>query len=137
MLGADVVVYGPDARNGAAAVEELFGEVGVTARVGTVEGPPPGLLLASIPIRLLYEQIGTAAERRVADLVGRLSSHQRLIVFQDTETGVQVVVGPGLPEQAFGLLATIDLALYTFGPLLYSVGPGEWRSVLDEWAAAR
>ena len=60
------------------------------------------------------------------------TSSPQVLVLQDSTTGVQVVLEPDLPDEAFEQLLTFDLATIRRGPLHYDRHCRRWRSELDE-----
>jgi len=56
----------------------------------------------------------------------------RPMVLQDTATGIQVVLEPGLPDEAYQQLLSLDLSQFQLGPVHYDSGQSRWRSELDE-----
>jgi hypothetical protein len=58
-----------------------------------------------------------------------------VLILQDKTTGVQVVLEPDLPDEAFEQLLVFDLAAIRRGPLHYDQRRRQWRSELDEATA--
>ena len=58
-----------------------------------------------------------------------------VLILQDKTTGVQVVLEPGLPDEAFEQLLVFDLAAIRRGPLHYDQRRRQWRAELDEATA--
>ncbi|MFD6431974.1 hypothetical protein [Streptomyces venezuelae] len=56
----------------------------------------------------------------------------RPIVLQDASTGLDIVLEPDLPAEAYERLTALDLTEFAVGPLHYDRDRGRWRSVLDE-----
>jgi hypothetical protein len=63
-------------------------------------------------------------------------SARRVLVLQDSTTGVQVVLEPDLPSQASQQLLRFDLTTIHRGPLHYDRHRRQWRSELDETATS-
>ncbi|MFI1678356.1 hypothetical protein [Streptomyces sp. NPDC020607] len=56
----------------------------------------------------------------------------RPIVLQDATTGLDIVLEPDLPAEAYEQLTALDLTEFSVGPLHYDRDRARWRSVLDE-----
>lgn len=131
-----------------AEVEDAFRSVGVEPSAGAARrelGAGAWTLAATLPVgaflTALVEQAAADAWRRLAEFVGRLRRARRdeagapgrLLVLTDRESGLQVVLEPDLPPEAFRQLLALDLSAYRHGPLHYDASRGRWRSELDEW----
>ena len=101
------------------------------------------LVLAALPVQSfvnqLAEDLGSDAYIRLKDFVTRILHRQRvspeaarLLVFQDTATGVQIVLEPDLPPEGYQELLHFDLSAIRRGPLHYDIQHHRWRSELDE-----
>ena len=97
----------------------------------------------AVPLKPFYEQLAeefaTDAHRQLKTLSGKIlgrseerASSPQVLVLQDSTSGVQVVLEPDLPEEAFEQLLTFDLATIRRGPLHYDRHRRRWRSELDE-----
>lgn len=104
----------------------------------------PWLVVVTLPLQLflstLMQELAGDAYTRLKALVGRVLHHEqqrdegrRVLVFQDTATGAQVVLEHDLPPEGYRQLFRVDLAALTHGPLHYDRSKHEWRSELDEW----
>jgi hypothetical protein len=144
MLAADVAIYGRNEDE--ARVRDAFRDLDVNARVRTAAyGRDSGsswVVLASIPTRMLFENMaarGAGMASQLRELVRRITVSEDggsvgLLMLQDTETGIQVVLAPNLPDAALQSLPGIDLLGFTFGPVHYDAGTSAWRSLFDERA---
>ncbi|MFF1376241.1 hypothetical protein [Streptomyces sp. NPDC058308] len=112
----------------------------------------PWIVLASLPLQAFLSGLGAEAVKDAYDTFkgvvrrtarpaspapGALDDAVRAarpIVLQDAATGLDVVLEPDLPAEAYALLAALDLTGFTKGPLHYDRARGRWRSVLDEAA---
>ncbi|WP_409469479.1 hypothetical protein [Streptomyces sp. HC307] len=54
------------------------------------------------------------------------------VVLQDPATGLQIILGPHLDEEAYRKLRALDLSQYTHGPVRYDTAEGRWLSDIDE-----
>jgi hypothetical protein len=122
--------------------------VGVTSRVRVVPvrrglDQLNWLLLVALPLQGFLTAVGGQLAqdayreftKRVRRLLGRgeqKAGKSRPVVFQDTATGVQVVLEPGIPEEGYQQLLSLDLSQFRLGPVHYDVGQRRWRSELDE-----
>jgi hypothetical protein len=147
-LPADVLVAGQLADHEAAQLVHEFETVGLTAELREVAprrslGDIAWLALLAVPLKPFYEQLAkdfaTDAHQRLKTLTGKLcqraakpTGSSRVIVLQDSTTGVQVALEPDLPDEAFEQLLTFDLATIRRGPLHYDRHRRQWRSELDE-----
>ncbi|MEU6992690.1 hypothetical protein ABZ953_18800 [Streptomyces sp. NPDC046465] len=103
------------------------------------------IVLVSLPLQSFLSGLGAEAVkdaydtfkgvvRRTARPAAPTAGPARPIVLQDAATGLDVVLEPDLPAEAYALLAALDLAEFTVGPLHFDRAQGRWRSVLDEAA---
>ena len=123
--------------------------LGVTADVRDVAprrslGDIAWLALIAIPLKPFYEQLlknfADDAHHRLKALAGKIfhrsqqsaASPGRVLVLQDHTTGIQVVLEPDLPDQAYHQLLAFDLTTIRRGPLHYDQHRNQWRSELDE-----
>lgn len=132
----------------------VFSAVGITAQVRTV--PPRRdavtlgwIVLAALPLQAFLSAIGAkAAEDSYAKLraaIRRLAGHHQTgeppagkplpLVLQDSSTGLQIILEPGLPAGAYRQLIALDLTRFHIGPLHYDQQQHRWRSELDETSA--
>jgi hypothetical protein len=138
----------PEEANG---LVQNFETVGMTA---TLREVPPRrslddiawLVLAAVPLKPFFEQLAqdfaTDAYKRLATLVGKIfhgrlsqaTESPRVFLLQDSETGVQIVIEPDLPDESYQQLVTLDLSTIRHGPVHYDRHQHRWRSELDEAA---
>ena len=132
----------------AAELIQSFTAVGLVADLREVPprrslGDIAWLALVAVPLKPFYEQLAkdfaADAHRRLKTLTGKVlhraekpTRSPRLLVLQDNTSGVQVVIEPDLPDEAFEQLLTFDLATIRRGPLHYDRHRRRWRSELDE-----
>lgn len=114
----------------------------VSARRGL--GDIAWLALLAVPLKPFYEQLlndfADDAHQQLKKLAGKLLHRRRLpgagdrqvLVLQDSATGVQVVLEPDLPDQAYQQLLRVDLTAIRQGPVHYDQHRHQWRSELDE-----
>lgn len=160
-LTAEVFVHSRSDSETEQVFLDLLFDTGVTAQVRVV--PPhrgfdqlTWLLLAVLPLQAFLSEFGKklgedssarlqAAVRRLADRDGKAAEVDRasqsggrptLLVFQDAATGLQVVLEPDLPAEAYRQLTALDLAQFRIGPLHYDQTLRRWRSELDEASRA-
>ena len=99
--------------------------------------------LVAVPLKPFYEQLAkdfaTDAHCRLKTLTGKIlgrtekpTGSPQVLVLQDSTTGVQVVLEPDLPDEAFEQLLVFDLAAIRRGPLHYDRHRRQWRSELNE-----
>lgn len=127
---------------------EDFETIGLTADLREVSprrfmGDIAWFVLAVLPLQPFLDKL---AEDFAADAYERLKTFatgfllkrrsstgpQRILVLQDTLTGVQVVLEPDLPPERYQQLLSFDLFTIRSGPLHYDLRRGQWRSELDE-----
>jgi hypothetical protein len=148
-LHADVLFAGQLSDHEAAELVQEFEMVGSTAELREVSprrslGDIAWLALVALPLKPFYEQLAkdfaTDAHRRLKALTGKMiyrraekpTSSPQVLVLQDSTTGVQVILEPDLPDEAFEQLLAFDLAAIRRGPLHYDRHRRRWRSELDE-----
>jgi hypothetical protein len=133
-------------------VDALSG-CGVTARVRIVppvreSGPLTWIVLIALPLQGFLSVMGTKIAEdsyaRLRTAIQRLIGHPRQpadqqgagrprpLVLQDGVTGLQIVIEPDLPGEAYGQLLGLDLSSFRLGPLHYDRAARRWRSELDE-----
>lgn len=111
----------------------------------------PWIVLASLPLQAFLSGLGAEAVKDAYDAfkgvvrrVARPASpapgtlgdarEARPMVLRDAVTGLDVVLEPDLPSEAYETLTALDLTEFAVGPLHYDRAQGRWRSVLDEAA---
>lgn len=151
-MRADVVIYGAAPSNVAEVAEEAFRAHSIEAKVGRApyEATDGGswVLLVEISLARFLDALGSTqaggqgtggepawpALRAFIEVLARgEAAIAGLVLLRDEETGIEVVLGPGLPDDAYRALVRLDLAAYSFGPLHYDAGSRRWRSLFDEW----
>ncbi|MFE0178107.1 hypothetical protein ACFWZ2_37940 [Streptomyces sp. NPDC059002] len=111
----------------------------------------PWIVLAALPLQAFLTGLGAEAvkdayeafkgvvrkvARPSAPAPGALGEARpaRPLVLRDQTTGLDVVLEPDLPAEAYDRLVGLDLASFGAGPLHYDRAQGRWRSILDEAA---
>ncbi|WP_409238213.1 hypothetical protein [Streptomyces sp. PA5.6] len=116
----------------------------------------PWIVLASLPLQAFLTGLGAEAVKDAYDafkgVVRRTARPEsrtpvappgaqqarpegavaRPIVLQDASTGLDIVLEPDLPAEAYERLTALDLTEFAVGPLHYDRDRGSWRSLLDE-----
>lgn len=150
IVKADVLMAREIPADEVAWIVGAFASVGVTADL-RIAGPRRSfgtvgwLILAALPLQPffsqladdfaddVYEQLKTFVSRLLhrkhADTEDR---PRRVLVLQDTATGVQVVLEPDLSAESIRQLMSFDLTTIRHGPLHYDAQQRRWRSELDE-----
>jgi hypothetical protein len=127
---------------------ESLAALGVTGQAKVVPvrralGQLHWLVLIALPLQAFLSTVGRQAaedayqgfRKVVRGLLTRgepEAKAPRPIVFQDTSTGIQVVLEPDLPDDGYEQLLRLDLSQFRLGPVLYDRTQGRWRSQLDE-----
>ncbi|MEV0258890.1 hypothetical protein AB0H82_32090 [Streptomyces sp. NPDC050732] len=117
----------------------------------------PWIVLASLPLQAFLSGLGAEAVKDAYDAFKgvvrrtarpaspadgtmgearetRETREARPMVLRDAVTGLDIVLEPDLPAEAYETLTALDLAEFAVGPLHYDRAQGRWRSVLDEAA---
>ena len=148
-LTADVLFAGKLSAEEAAQLAQEFETVGLTADLREVSprrsiGDIAWLVLAAVPLKPFFDQLAkdtaTDAYQRLHSLVGKIchgrqpqaAESPKVLLLQDSTTGVQIVLEPDLPAEAHQQLLTFDLTTIHRGPLHYDRHRRQWRSELDE-----
>ncbi|QEU91087.1 hypothetical protein [Streptomyces kanamyceticus] len=109
----------------------------------------PWIVLVSLPLQAFLSGLGAEAvkdayeafkgvvrkaARPAEPAPGALGAARpaRPLVLRDQATGLDVVLEPDLPAEAYDRLVGLDLTEFAVGPLHYDRALGRWRSVLDE-----
>lgn len=103
----------------------------------------PWLVLIALPLQpflnTLVEKLASDTYTGLKALVVRVFRHRhepedgtRVLILEDTVTGVQVVLEPDLPAEGYHQLQRLDLSTITRGPLRYDRSKREWRCEFDE-----
>ena len=147
---ASVLVASSDLSDEAAAqLIEDFHSVGVTAELRQVSprrslGEIAWLALAVVPLKPFFDQLikdfADDAYQRLRTCIVKLfrlhpsppTEPPRVLLLQDSTTGIQVVLEPDLPVRAYKQLLSFDFATLRRGPLHYDQHRRRWRSELDE-----
>lgn len=153
-MTAEVFLDGNVADADTGSLLNVFSTAGITAQVRTV--PPRRdavtlgwFVLAVLPLQAFLSAIGAkTAEDSYAKLraaIRRLTGHHEAgeppvgqplpLVLQDSSTGLQIILEPGLPADAYRQLTALDLTRFRIGPLHYDQQQHRWRSELDEASA--
>jgi hypothetical protein len=124
-------------------VIEAFATAGVAAtiRLAPAQRSLNGaewLVLAVLPLHAFLSGLGSnLAEdlyQGLKDVVGRIlrrskpGRHKRALVLQDTATGLQVVLEPDLPIEAYRELVALDLSAFHVGTVRYNRSRNAWQS---------
>jgi hypothetical protein len=147
-LEADVLVDAEVPVEQERLLVDALAQLGVTARTRVVPARRGveqlgWLVLASLPLQAFLTELGTSvadeAVQALRSLVRRLlhrdppsPGDQRPMVLRDAATGLQVVLEPDLPDEAFRELVGLDLSQFRLGPVHFDRHRGRWRSELDE-----
>ncbi|MFD4629253.1 hypothetical protein ACFVYR_05030 [Streptomyces sp. NPDC058284] len=110
----------------------------------------PWIVLASLPLQAFLSGLGAeavkdayASFRGVVRRTARPATPAdpgagrcgvRPVVLQDAASGLDVVLEPDLPAEAYERLVALDLTGFAVGPVHYDRAQGRWRSVPDEVA---
>jgi hypothetical protein len=96
------------------------------------------LILAMLPLQSFLSGLGAKLAEDVhcglKDVVGRIlgrsspGRRERALVLQDTATGLQVVLEPDLPIEAYRRLVTLDFSAFHGGPVRYDRIRDVWQS---------
>ncbi|MFD9190029.1 hypothetical protein ACFWCA_17540 [Streptomyces phaeochromogenes] len=96
------------------------------------------LFLVALPVQAFLGGMGAKladdAYRRLKALVGRTAqpaANGAPVVLQDTATGVRILLGPELDEEAYRGLRALDLTRSRNDTLRYDVTEARWVSVPD------
>jgi hypothetical protein len=94
-------------------------------------------ILALLPLQAFLSGLGSKLAEDVyhglKDVVGRIlrrsnpERRERALVLQDTATGLQVVLEPDLPTEAYRRLVELDLSAFRHGPVRYDRSRSTWR----------
>jgi hypothetical protein len=152
ILSAEVLVAAPISTAEAAQLVDDFKAIGLGADLRLIPARRSAndiawLVLAALPVQPFLNQLagdlGTDAYGHLKDFVSRIlhrpetaTMATRLLVFQDTDTGVHVVLEPDLPTEGYQELFRLDFSAIHRGPLHYDMHYRRWRSELDEGGAS-
>jgi hypothetical protein len=150
-LTADILVAEPLSDHERHTLAQEFQTIGLTPELREVPprrslGDIAWLVLAAVPLKPFFDQLAkdfaTDAYKRLQMLAARVFRQDRpqpqpgepprVLLLQDSATGIQIVLEPDLPEQAYQQLLAFDLAALRRGPLHYDRHRRQWRSELDE-----
>lgn len=124
-------------------VMDAFATIGVaaTTRSAPTQRTLNGiewLVLAVLPLQAFLSGLGSKLAEDFYDglkhVVGRIlrrpnpGRHECTLVLQDIATGLQVVLEPDLPIEAYRQLVTLDLSTFHGGPLRYERSRNAWQS---------
>jgi hypothetical protein len=145
---ASVLVASDLSDEAAAQLIEDFQSVRVTAELRQVSprrglGEIAWLALAVVPLKPFFDQLtkdfADDAYQRLKTVIATVfrlhpppPGPPRVILLQDSATGIQVVFEPDLPARAYQQLLSFDFAALCRGPLHYDQHRHQWRSELDE-----
>jgi hypothetical protein len=147
-LSTDVLVVGTLSTEEADRLRQAFGHLGLAAELREVPprrsvGDFAWMLLAALPLKPFFDQLvhDAAADaykglKRLVGIVVRrhdqAPEHPKVLVLQDSSTGIQVVLESDLSDEAYEQLLKLDLGAIRRGPVHYDRHRCEWRSELDE-----
>ncbi len=148
-LPADVLFAGKLSAEESAQLAQEFEAVGLTVDLREVSprrslGEIAWLALAAVALKPFFDQLAkdssTDAYKPLQSLVSKVfhgrhpqaAESPKVLLLQDSKTGVQVVLEPDLPAEAHEQLLIFDLATIHRGPLHYDRHRRQWRSELDE-----
>jgi hypothetical protein len=116
-------------------------DVAATTRLAPTQRTLNGaewLVLAVLPLQAFLSGLGSKlaedAYQELKDVVSRIlrrlnpERRERALVLQDTVTGLQVVLEPDLPIEAYRQLVSLDLSALRGGPVRYDRGRNAWQS---------
>ncbi|WP_159395067.1 hypothetical protein [Streptomyces sp. 2323.1] len=87
-------------------------------------------VLVILPLQAFLSSMGEDAYRALRKAIERLfraaGADGREVVFQDRPTELQVVLVPGLPEDAYAKLHSLDLSRFRSGTLSFDQGRRCW-----------
>ena len=143
------ILFASDLSDQAAAqLIEDFQSVGVTAELRQVSprrglGEIAWLALAVVPLKPFFDQLtkdfADDAYQHLKTLTARVFRRHppppgpsRVLLLQDSTTGIQVVLEPDLPTRAYQQLLSFEFAALRRGPLHYDQHHRRWRSEPDE-----
>ena len=142
-IAADVLVRSGMSTADEYDLAEAFATIGVaaTTRLAPTQRTLNGvewLVLALLPLQAFLSGLGSKlaedAYHELKDVVDRTlrRSHpqrrEQALVLQDTATGLQVVLEPDLPIEAYRRLVTLDLSAFRHGPVRYDRSRNAWQS---------
>jgi hypothetical protein len=142
-IAADVLVRPGMSTADEYDVVEAFATIGVaaTTRLAPTQRTLNGaewLVLAALPLQAFLSGLGSKLADDVyhglKDVVGRIlrqsnpGRRERALVLQDTATGLQVVLEPDLPTEAYRRLVELDLSAFRHGPVRYDRSRNAWQS---------
>ena len=142
-IAADVLIRPGTSIDHEYDVVEAFATIDVvaTTRLAPTQRSLNGvewLVLAVLPLQAFLSGLGAKlAEdvyRELKDVVGRIlrrsnpGRRERALVLQDTVNGLQVVLEPDLPIEAYRRLVELDLSAFRHGPIRYDRSRKAWQS---------
>jgi hypothetical protein len=142
-IAADVLVRPGMSTADEYDVAEAFATINVaaTTRLAPTQRTLNGvewLVLAMLPLQALLSGLGSKLAEDVysgfKEVVGRIlrqsspGRRERVLVLQDTATGLQVVLEPDLPTEAYRRLVELDLLAFRHGPIRYDRSLNAWQS---------
>jgi hypothetical protein len=142
-IAADVLVRPGMSTTDEYDVAEAFAtiDVAATTRLAPTQRTLNGaewLVLAMLPLQAFLSGLGSKlaedAYHGLKDVVGRIlrrsspGRHERVLVLQDSATGLQVVLEPDLPAEAYRRLVKLDLSAFRHGPVHYDRSRNTWQS---------
>lgn len=106
---------------------------------------PEWIVLLSLPLQAFLAGLGAEAVQDfrigLKRMAGRVLKRgdgdavpPRPMVLHDRERDLEIVLEPGLPDEAYAQLFALDLSTFRKGPVHFDRAQGRWRSELDEAA---
>jgi hypothetical protein len=142
-IAADVLVRPGMSTADKYDVAEAFATINVAAatRLAPTQRTLNGvewLVLVMLPLQAFLSGLGSKLAEDVysgfKDVVGRIlrrsspGRRERVLVLQDAATGLQVVLEPDLPIEAYRRLVALDLSAFHGGPVRYDRSRNAWQS---------
>jgi hypothetical protein len=142
-IAADVLIRPGTSTDDEYDVVEAFTKMDVvaTTRLAPTQRSLNGvewLVLAVLPLQAFLSGLGSKLAEDVyyelKDVVGRIlrrsnpGRRERALVLQDTVSGLQVVLEPDLPIEAYRRLVELDLSAFRHGPVRYDRSRNAWQS---------
>ena len=102
------------------------------------------LALLALPLKPFFEQLAkdsaSDVHKGLRSVVGKILQRRhnqpatvpRVLLLQDSASGVQIVLEPDLDDDAYRQLLAMDLSRISRGPLHYDQHRRVWRSERDE-----
>lgn len=140
---ADVYVGAGEAAGAESLLVDSLAAFGFTVRVrvwptSRAVGELHWLLLVALPLQAFLSGVGEDLYRKLKEAVRGTLVRQReqdpgrSVVLQDTETGVRILLGADLDEEAFARLGALDWSRLRHVTLRYDATEARWSAVPEE-----